>query len=344
MTPRPADPIAAFSADYHDYHNITTARRKMQTRVLRELEDYLPGGVLEIDAAQLRSYMGWLVSERGLHPNTVRQYRNAIKPLLTWGWENKWISADDLLELRSVRLPRGASANSVPKPYKRKQLQRFWVEMEERYPWSRDGTIATADRLLARWQRGTSKYNRVQRYAKRVQIEAIVALALYGGLRRDEIFYLSLEDMHPDNEYIVVRARKNRDGEWRERAVPWLGEQMRPAVERWLEFRELLDPPHDRPWLSLHTYAHYRKPMRHRQFEMLLHDIGGGWEFHRMRHTAATIMLRSGIPLDQVSKILGHSRLEMTRQYAKVSHHDLVVAARRVAGDYSQAFARDEAA
>jgi site-specific recombinase XerD len=344
MTPRPVDPIAAFCDDYHDYHNITKPRRLMQIRVLRELEDQLPGSVLDIDAAQLRAYMGWLVNERGLHPNTVRQYRNAIKPLLTWAWERRWISADDLLEMRSVRLPRGAGPYSTPRPYKRKQLDRFWREMEERYPWSVDGTIETAEKFLTRWRKGTSKWNRVQRYAKRLQIEAIVALALYGGLRRDEIFNLQLDDMHPDNEYIVVRARKNKEGEWRERAVPWLGDQMRPAVARWLEFRDELDPPHDRPWLSLHHQAHHRKAMRHRMFEMLLHDIGDGWEFHRMRHTAATIMLRSGIPLDKVSKILGHSRLEQTRQYAEVSHNDLVVVARRIAGDYSRAFARNEEA
>jgi site-specific recombinase XerD len=344
MTPRPDDPIAAFCAGYHDYHGITKARRKMQIRVLREFEDQLPGGVLDIDAAQLRTYLAWLVAERGLHPNTVRQYRNAIKPLLTWAWENRWISADNLLELRSVRLPRGASANGVPRPYSRKQLDRFWPQMEERYPWSRDGTIETAERFLVRWRNGTSKWNRVQRYAKRLQIEAIIALALYGGLRRDEIFNLQLDDMHPDNEYVVVRARKNKEGEWRERAVPWLGDQMRPAVARWLEFREELDPPHDRPWLSLHNDRHHLKIMPHRKFEMLLCEIGSGWEYHRMRHTAATIMLRSGIPLDKVSKILGHSRLEQTRQYTRVSHNDLVVAARRVAGDYSRAFARNEEA
>jgi site-specific recombinase XerD len=198
--------------------------------------------------------------------------------------------------------------------------------------------------LLVRWRNGTSRWNRVQPYAKRLQIEAIVALALYGALRRDEIFNLQLDEMHPDNEYIVVRSRKNEQGEWRARAVPWLSADMRDAVGRWLEFRDSMAPAHDRPWLSLHYEANRLKPMRHRQFEMLMREIGSGWEYHRMRHTAATLMLRSGMPLDKVSKVLGHSRLEQTRQYTKVSHGDVVLAARRVADDYSRAFAREEEA
>ena len=39
---------------------------------------------------------------------------------------------------------------------------------------------------------------------------------------------------------------------------------------------------------------------------------------HLARHTAATLMLNSGIPLDVVAKILGHSNTQMTAHYAKM--------------------------
>jgi integrase len=342
----PADPIAAFCAEYHDYHDITEQRRRMQTRVLRDLEAHLPGPVLKIDADQLRAFAVMLVAERSFHPNTVRQYLNAIKPFLGWAWERRLISAEDLLEVRAVRPPRGASGRGKPHPYNANQLRRFWVQLEERYPWCRLGepTQARGEMFLLRWQRGLSKWNRVEPYARRLQVEAIVALALYGGLRRDEIFNLRLEEMHPDNEYIVVRSRKNHAGEWVPRAVPWLSPEMKTAVGRWIEFREMLAPPHDGPWLSLYLDKHRLKPLRHRRFEMIVREIGEGWEYHRMRHTAATIMLRSGMELDKVSKILGHARLEQTREYVEVTHTDIVTAARRVVANFSRAFARDEAA
>ena len=42
--------------------------------------------------------------------------------------------------------------------------------------------------------------------------------------------------------------------------------------------------------------------------------------FHQSRHTYATeITLSHGVPLETVSKMLGHSRIETTRIYAKVT-------------------------
>lgn len=42
--------------------------------------------------------------------------------------------------------------------------------------------------------------------------------------------------------------------------------------------------------------------------------------FHTARHTYATeITLSHGVPLETVSKMLGHSRIETTRIYAKVT-------------------------
>jgi site-specific recombinase XerD len=99
-------------------------------------------------------------------------------------------------------------------------------------------------------------------------------------------------------------------------------------------------PGHDFPWLSLHTSAHYLKAMRHRQFEMLLRNVRRGWEYHRMRHTVATAMLLSGMPLEKVSKIIGHTRLEQTPAYIKVLPDDIVKAAQKIQAEYDLELAR----
>ncbi len=38
----------------------------------------------------------------------------------------------------------------------------------------------------------------------------------------------------------------------------------------------------------------------------------GDWHVHEMRHSAATILLSNGVPLEQVSKLLGHSSIRIT--------------------------------
>lgn len=48
-------------------------------------------------------------------------------------------------------------------------------------------------------------------------------------------------------------------------------------------------------------------------------DTGVDFHSHRCRHTFATNLLRSGIPVDVVQEALGHSSIETTRRYAKTA-------------------------
>ncbi len=50
---------------------------------------------------------------------------------------------------------------------------------------------------------------------------------------------------------------------------------------------------------------------------------------HRFRRTAATMALRRGMPIEQVSKILGHSKLDTTTIYANSTEDDLALAHKR---------------
>lgn len=54
---------------------------------------------------------------------------------------------------------------------------------------------------------------------------------------------------------------------------------------------------------------------------------------HRLRHTAATQMLRAGASLPEVGQLLRHRCVETTAIYAKVSHEALRTIARRWPGD-----------
>jgi integrase len=47
---------------------------------------------------------------------------------------------------------------------------------------------------------------------------------------------------------------------------------------------------------------------------------------HRFRHTYATEMLRKGVPLEVIQKLLGHSSISTTQIYAQVGDASLVAA------------------
>lgn len=336
-----ADVIDEFAASYFEYNGISPERRVEQVKVLRAFASSVaPRDVKDATAVDLARFCEQLLTERA--PSTVRKQLNMIRPFFKWMWGRKYIDAERLMEVREVRPPRGAG-KPRPKPYTRVEIDGLWAQMDEWYPWCdrpRKGEDPADSALyyLARWQRGSSPWVRVQAYAKRMQLEAIVSLALDGGLRLSECYHVSLDDVDPLNDYVVVHgARKNRAGESRTRAVPWTTPQMRTAVERWLELRKIIEPDHDQVWLSLH-HAHFRKPMRYRRFEVLMTELG--FEFHRLRHTCATELLRAGMKLEKVQRVLGHARIEQTLAYAQLLEGDIVKEAAKVEADFSRALRR----
>jgi site-specific recombinase XerD len=335
------DLVQEFCDYYHAYNDISPARRVAQRRVLAEFVARV-GGVDELDADALRAYLATLITQNGMAATTVTQRLTMIRPFIDWLREQRKIDADRLLDLRAVKPPRGGSSNGQPRPYSRKEIQAMWARLEEVYPFATDvppgERVERGEWYLARWERGTSRYARAMPYFKRCQVEAVLHLALWAGLLREEIFRLELEDVDPGNQYLVVRsARKNKEAEQTVRPVP-MGNALRDALTRWFELREKLDPPHDRPWLSLHTDLHKSKAIRFRTFGALLLPVGV--EYHRLRHTFATESLRAGMPLEYLSKIMGHKRMQQTLRYAELVEVDVVRASERAAPLFDRAMTR----
>lgn len=339
--------FARYGVEWHDYHGICASRRRQQLHTLRQFAIRLgpERTMLDVTSEDIRS---WLDMKRdlGLMPGTLRLHINYFRPFYTWAHGVGLIDRERLLDIRSIRPPRGAN-KTVPRPYNARERARFWQDFEQTYPWTKaGGSKERAELFFGRYLEGRSRWFRARAYCVRLQAEAIVALAIYGGLRRIEIFNLDLDDMDPENEYVVVHsAMKGRDALERDRVVPWVGQPMRDAVEAWTRCRGILEShaggfDHDRPWLWLGSREGYLwKP------QPLDHFVGtvakcGDWKFHRMRHTAATEMLRAEMPLHAVSRILGHANVAQTLGYTAFLSEDLVHQARLSQSKFENAMRR----
>jgi len=310
--------IERFEKEYQSYHDMSPKRRQEQCRELRLFSEFAgKDGPEECRAQDFRLYLAELV-DAGLHVNTVRKRGNFIRPFFSWCYQAGVISGEDLMAMRAIDNPKGASNQSMPKPYKAKELKRFWSELDARWPY-RD------EKWWKRWRAGRSKYSKVETHVMRLQLEAIVALALDCGLRRSEIYHLDIDDMHFDNEFVIVRPRTERDNEKnRLREVPHT-EESRTRVRDWLEMRRELGPDHDRPWLSAfanQAEGGWLKAISLERFKTLMRTIGD-WELHRFRHTCATNWLRAGMDLEVVSRLIGHASLQQTLAYADIVGDDI---------------------
>ncbi len=216
--------IERFEKEYQSYHDLSPKRRKEQLKELRLFAEFVgKDSPEECTAQDLRSYMAELV-DLELHVNTVRKRGNMIRPFFTWSFNAGLVSGDELMAVRAVENPKGSTNRSKPKPYSAKELKRFWVELDERWPFREE-------RWWKRWRDGRSKYKRIATHVMRLQMEAIISLALDCGLRLSEIYHLDINDMHHDNEFIIVRPRTERDNEKnRMREVPADAEDRRLAA------------------------------------------------------------------------------------------------------------------
>jgi integrase len=342
MTTIAATVVEQFAADYFVMEGLTPGRQKLILRELRALEAHAGAPADTLDDRALRAYLNTQLSD-GLHVNTVRRNLSAIKPFYRWCWRERLLDAERWMRISDVKPPRGATGQGRPRPYKLAEIERFWSELDARWP-----ADPPPENILRRYLRGTSPYRRVWRHAMHLQTQAVVSLALFGGLRRAEIRLAGIDEIHPDNAFIVVSNGKGgRGGRQGFREVPYT-EEGRRMVGEWLEFREkYLRPAHDSPWLVITANAspnsripsHPLNPISDDGFENVLLAVGA-WELHRFRHTCATEWLRAGIPIERVSKLLGHAKIHQTLGYAELVSDDVARDVRRAEADFQTAVGR----
>lgn len=308
--------LKRFEREYQAYHKLSKNRRWEQTKTLKLLLDHAGKPALEdIESSDIRAFLSDLLDD-GEHPNTVTKKLGMIKPWFGWAWEAKLIDGDRLMGVQRIKRPRGARP-ALPKPYSRKEIGQFWDDLATAWP-------EASDLYWQRWRNGTSRYSRIAQHAMRIELEAIVALALHCGLRRQEIFNASIDDIHYDNAYVVVRYAKDHENGGKFREVPHT-EFSRNKVERWLELRTELAPSHQSPWLSLapnQPDGNWLNPMSAERFSELMRTVGP-WELHRFRHTCGTEWLRAIGRLEIVSRLLGHATVQQTLGYAEIMRDDL---------------------
>ncbi len=151
---------------------------------------------------------------------------------------------------------------------------------------------------------------------------AIVSLFVTTAARNSSVRLLRLEDI--DFERSIIRFVRAKGGKTLEVA---LQRETRGALLAYLERGRpaLLGPcPDDPGWLFLSAGAGAPRPLTANALSLMLrrrYHAGGGtlrtFGAHRIRHGTATLLVNHGMPLEEVSRYLGHSSTDVTRRYAR---------------------------
>jgi integrase/recombinase XerD len=143
---------------------------------------------------------------------------------------------------------------------------------------------------------------------------AMILLLLRTGMRIGELLATRMSEVNLREKQILIReAQKTREGR-----VVYVSEDACEALVVWLNQR---DPAKNRLF-----YAQRRQQLSYTavriRFAKYLEAAGlahKGYSLHCLRHTCATDLLNAGMRLECLQQLLGHSNIEMTRRYARLT-------------------------
>jgi integrase/recombinase XerD len=147
-----------------------------------------------------------------------------------------------------------------------------------------------------------------------VRDRAMILVLLRTGMRVGELLRTRVSDVHLDERKILLWVgEKNRIGR-----VVYLSEDACEAVRAWGQKRDAHKP--------LLFYAQGRITMSYTRARMLFgrylqkaNISHKGYSLHCLRHTCATELLNAGMRLECLQQLLGHSTVEQTRRYARLT-------------------------
>ena len=151
----------------------------------------------------------------------------------------------------------------------------------------------------------------------------IITLFLNCGLRISELIGLNISDIQDDAMRVLGKGGKTR--------MVYLNDACKDALARYLEVRHPISGK-DRDALFLSERdQRISRAMVHALVKKHLAMAGldsTRYSSHKLRHTAATLMLQNGVDVKAVQEVLGHEHLNTTEIYTHIDNESLRVAAR----------------
>lgn len=151
---------------------------------------------------------------------------------------------------------------------------------------------------------------------------AILMLFLNCGIRRSELVGLNVTDVYEDRIRVIGKGNKER--------FVYFGTPCRKAIDAYMEVRKKMILTDNRALFGSRNGNRISVSAVHRLVEKALKQAGldaTQFSAHKLRHTAATMMLSGGVDVKTVQEVLGHENLNTTQIYTHIENTELKIAA-----------------
>ena len=151
---------------------------------------------------------------------------------------------------------------------------------------------------------------------------AILMIFLNCGIRRSELVGLNLTDVYEDRLRVIGKGNKER--------FVYFGSACRKAIDAYLIERHKKFLTDNRALFGSRDNNRISVTAVHRLVKKALLQAGldsTQFSAHKLRHTAATMMLSGGVDVKTVQEVLGHENLNTTQIYTHIENTELKIAA-----------------
>ena len=152
----------------------------------------------------------------------------------------------------------------------------------------------------------------------------ILTLFLNCGLRISELVNLNVTDVRDNQLRVLGKGNKER--------ILFLNDACVKAIQDWMTDRNALTLiDQNALFVTLQNRRRISVAAVHKLVKKHLADAGldsTQYSAHKLRHTAATLMLQNGVDVRTLQEVLGHDHLNTTQIYTHVDNEDLRTAAR----------------
>ena len=252
--------------------------------------------ISEIETSDVFDFLSYLSSDRLVHPESASP-DHGIGPSSRARKLSAIKSFFKYLTVRTKQLEENPVAE-LEYPKLRKSLPKY-LSMEQ----------------SAALLRSVSGQNEKRDYA-------ILMLFLNCGIRRSELVGLNLTDVYEDRIRVVGKGNKER--------FVYFGTPCRKAIDAYLPERMKQELTDNRALFGSRNGNRISTDAVHRLVKKALMQAGldsTQFSAHKLRHTAATMMLSGGVDVKTVQEVLGHENLNTTQIYTHIENTELKIAA-----------------
>ena len=150
----------------------------------------------------------------------------------------------------------------------------------------------------------------------------ILCIFLNCGLRISEIVGLNIQDIREDHIRVFGKGSKER--------VVYINDACADAINRYLIVRRTIAAIDKNALFLSNRRTRMSREAVHSMVKNSLRRAGldaDKYSSHKLRHTAATLMLQNGVDVRTLQELLGHDNLNTTQIYTHIDNSELRTAA-----------------